>query len=241
VKFFISSLLLFNAVLYGAYLEVQTNLDEMEMLDLGKKVYEQTCVSCHAKRGETDPNIKLVVRPRQLQKTLLTEEQSFKIIRHGAHYFGAHTDLMPAFKYVYNDEEIAAVVLYITRKFNPKRVEKVQTLLNESQKLTEKEKLKMLGVGKKIFQKKCAKCHGITGNGESDYVKQSKVDKNFIYPYNLTRTLLSEDQIFLYAKFGGHFWGTDKKDMPSWKHKYNDVKLKSVAKYVEEEIKKLKE
>jgi len=241
VKKYFSSLLLFSSILYGAYAEVQTSLNEEQMLDLGQEVYEQTCISCHGEKGETNPEMQLIVKPRQLQKTLLTKEQSFEIIRHGAHYFGAHADLMPAFKYVYNDEKIAAVALYITKKFNAQRAEKVQTLLDASQKLTESEKVNMLQVGKKIFQKKCAKCHGVTGNGESEYVEESKADKSFIYPYNLTRTLLSEEQIFLYAKFGGHFWGTDKKDMPSWKRKYNDVKLKSVAKYVEEEIKKLKE
>jgi len=237
----ISFVLLLGSALYGAYSDVQTNLNEDEMLSLGQKVYEQTCISCHGKDGETNQDMQLVVKPRQLQKTLLTKEQSFEIIRHGAHYFGAHADVMPAFKYVYSDEQIAAVALYITKKFNAQRAEKVKKLLDASQKLTEDEKVDMLQVGKKIFQKKCAKCHGITGDGKSEYVEQSKADENFIYPYNLTRTLLHEEQIFLYAKFGGHFWGTDKKDMPSWKRKYNDVKLKSVAKYVEKEIKKLKE
>jgi len=227
--------------LYAAYGDSKSGLEKEKMLHLGKEIYEKTCISCHGKNGETNPEIQLIVKPRQLQKTLLTQEQSFKIIKYGAHYFGAHADIMPAFKYVYNDEKIAAVSLYISEVFNADREEKIKYLLKHSIKLTKDEKVNMLDLGKNIFQKKCAKCHGVLGDGKSEYVAQSKTDKNFIYPYNLTRTLLSEQQIFLYAKFGGHFWGSDKSDMPSWKHKYNDIQLKSVAKYVEKEIKKLKE
>ncbi len=227
--------------LYAAYGDSKSDIEKEKMLQLGKEIYEQTCISCHGKDGETNPEIQLVIKPKKLQKTLLTKEQSFKVIKYGAYYFGAHADIMPAFQHVYDDEKITAVSLYISEVFNADREEKVKYLLDSSTKLTENEKVNMLGVGKKIFQKRCAKCHGVLGDGESEYVKQSKADKNFIYPYNLTRTLLSEQQIFLYAKFGGHFWGADKFDMPSWKNKYDDIELKSVAKYIEEEIKKIKE
>jgi len=227
--------------LFAAYGDPKNDLEKEKMLHLGQEIYEKTCISCHGKDGETNPEIKLIVKPRKLQKTLLTQEQSFEIIKYGAHYFGAHADIMPAFKYVYDDEKIAAVSLYISELFNIDREEKIKHLLKYSAKLTKDEKVNMHSVGKKIFQQKCAKCHGVLGDGKSEYVEQSKEDKNFIYPYNLTRTLLSEQQIFLYAKFGGYFWGADKSDMPSWKHKYNDIQLKSVARYIEEEIKKLKE
>jgi mono/diheme cytochrome c family protein len=241
MKKLFSVLVFCTSMLFAAQTNVKTDLDEEELLELGKEVYEETCISCHGVNGETNPEMELVVKPRKLQKTLLTKDQSFQIIKHGAHYFGAHADIMPTFKYVYSDEQIEAVSLYISKVFNGNREQRVKKLLDESQKLTKEEQAKMLKVGKKIFQKKCALCHGVTGNGESEYVEQSKSEENFIYPYNLTRTLLDEEQIFLYAKFGGHFWGTDKKDMPSWKRKYNDVKLKSVAKYVHDEIKKLQD
>jgi mono/diheme cytochrome c family protein len=241
MKKLFSVLVFCTSMLFAAQTNVKTDLDEEELLELGKEVYEETCISCHGVNGETNPEMELVVKPRKLQKTLLTKDQSFQIIKHGAHYFGAHADIMPTFKYVYSDEQIEAVSLYISKVFNGNREQRVKKLLDESQKLTKEEQAKMLKVGKKIFQKKCALCHGVTGNGESEYVEQSKSEENFIYPYNLTRTLLDEEQIFLYAKFGGHFWGTDKKDMPSWKRKYNDIKLKSVAKYVHDEIKKLQD
>ena len=206
----------------------------------GKVIYEKTCVSCHGKNGSTNPYMQLVVKPRKLSKTILTEEQSFQITKEGAHFWGAHSDIMPTFKYVFTDAEIKDVAHYITKAFNKNRDKRVQKLLDKSDSISEADQAKMLKTGKKIFNRNCSMCHGITGNGQSDYVEQSKAQKNFIYPYNLRKTLLDEDQIFLYAKYGGKYWGTMKDDMPSWKRKYNDFKLKSVAKYIHEKIKTVK-
>ena len=207
----------------------------------GKVIYDTTCVSCHGKKGETNPDMQLVVKPRKLSKTILTQAQSFKIIKEGAHFWGAHSDIMPTFKYVYNDDELKDVAYYVSKTFNPNRDERIKKLLKESDSIKEDQKIKMLKTGEKIFNRNCSMCHGVSGNGKSEYVEQSKAQKNFIYPYNLTRTLLNEDEIFLYAKFGGKYWGTIEDDMPSWKRKYNDFKLKSVAKYINEKIKKIQE
>jgi len=206
----------------------------------GKKIYKTTCLSCHGENGETNPAMQLVVKPRKLNKTILTAEESFLIIKEGAHHWGARSDIMPSFKSVYGDDEIQDVVYYISKAFNSNRDERVQKLMDESTPVSSEQETKMLKTGKEIFNRNCSMCHGITGNGQSEYVEQSKSNDNFIYPYNLTRTLLTEDEIFLYAKFGGKFWGTAEDHMPSWKKKHNDFKLKSVAKYVNEQIKKIK-
>ena len=227
-------LTLFPLILFSSFVE-----DEYTFED-GEAIYMRTCISCHGVNGETNDAMQLVVKPRKLQKTILTQAQSFKIIKKGAHFWGARADMMPSFGYVLNDEEINAVAFYISKKFNPDREAKIKKLLYES-KTKEISEEKALKVGAKIFKRNCSLCHGETGNGESPYVEQSKANKQFIYPYNLTRTLLSEDQIFLYAKHGGHFWGTDKTDMPSWKKKYSDEELKSVAKYIHQKIKQIKD
>ena len=206
----------------------------------GKIIYQQTCVSCHGKSGSTNPYMQLVVKPRKLSKTILTQEQSFQITKEGAHFWGAHSDLMPTFKYVFTDSELEDVSYYIAKAFNPDREKKIQKLLDESDSISKEDQSKMLKTGEKIFNRNCSMCHGMSGNGQSEYVEQSKAQKNFIYPYDLRRTLLTEEQIFLYAKYGGKYWGTMKDDMPSWKNKYDDFILKSVAKYVNEKIKTMK-
>jgi mono/diheme cytochrome c family protein len=231
---------LLSALLFSSLVSAQEHFSHETMMQVGKKIYEETCISCHGVNGETDPQMKLVVRPRQLNKSILNEEQMFKIVKFGAHEYGSHADIMPTFKYVYDDNQIRSVVHYVSETFNKDRESRIKKLLGEATKLTAEQKQNRLKVGKKIFHRKCGMCHGDTGNGESEYVEQSKSDENFIYPYNLQKILLNEDQIFLYAKFGGHFWGTAKNDMPSWKKRYNDVKLKSVAHYVHEKINKRK-
>ena len=70
-------------------------------------------------------------------------------------------------------------------------------------------------------------------------IEKSKKENDFIYPYNLARTLLTEDQVFLYVKYGGPYWGTHKDDMPAWKRKYNDAEIRSVAHYVKTKMKQL--
>jgi len=210
--------------------------EDSTTLEQGKYIYEETCISCHGADGQGNEKMHLVVKPRVLQRSILTQQQMFLLIRDGAHAYGAHADIMPAFKYVYSDKQIEAVAYYVTKMFNSSGKKRQADLLAEAvtQPISAK---KEAALGAKIFKKKCAMCHGSNGNGESEYVEQSKDGKDFIYPYNLQKILLQEEQIFLYAKYGGHFWGTAKNDMPSWKRKYNDTALKAVAKYIENNIK----
>ena len=39
----------------------------------GKKIYEATCVSCHGENGETNLDMHLIVKPRKLNQTILTQ------------------------------------------------------------------------------------------------------------------------------------------------------------------------
>ncbi|MDQ7044989.1 MAG: c-type cytochrome [Sulfurimonas sp.] len=230
-----------NSLILLICLALSTSLVAEDYLyDDGKVIYNATCVSCHGTQGDTNDAIMLIVKPRKLTQTILTEAQSFQIIKEGAHHWGAHADMMPTFKYIYKDDEIEGIAHYVSKAFNPNGEARVEKLLKESKPIAKADEHKMLKTGEKIFKRNCSMCHGVTGNGKSEYVEMSKAEDSFMYPYNLQRTLLSQDQIFLYAKFGGKFWGTMEDHMPSWKKKYNDFELKSVAKYVNEKIKKIK-
>ena len=208
-----------------------------EFFKYGEDIYLETCASCHGLDGKADNDLKFIVKPRDLSKTILNEKQTYLITKDGARYWGAKADIMPAFKHVYNDEQLRSVAYYISKKFNPH----LQNRLNEVQKFTEptpKEKeSKMLKRGKKIFKRNCSWCHGTEGYGDGLATK-NPVDS--IFPYDLTKTLLTDEQMFLYVKYGGQYWGTHKDDMPSWKIKYDDFTLKSVVKYIEEVLRKKK-
>jgi mono/diheme cytochrome c family protein len=206
-----------------------------EQFSMGKEIYEDTCISCHGEDGNADVNVKFVVKPRSLKSSILTEEQSYKIIKDGAHYWGANADIMPAFDSVYDEDQLHAVAYYIKKEFNPAIKEKITKLYAQSDAIPKEKITKMMKRGKKIYKRNCSWCHGTDAKGDGDATRNPEKS---IYPYDLSKTLLTDEQMFLYAKFGGKFWGTDKDDMPSWKRKYNDFTLKSVVFYIEETFRK---
>ncbi len=206
---------------------------DMHDIENGEQLYKDTCISCHGIDGKADTDMKLIVKPRDLTLTILTEEQTYNIIKDGARFWGAKADLMPGFKYVFNEAQLRDISHYIVTKFNPNVENRIETEYNASEKEPVGQDKKMAKWGKKIYKRNCKYCHGETGKGDG-VATTSPVDT--IFPYDLTKTLLNKKQIFLYTKHGGKHFGTDKNDMPSWKKKYNDFKLHSITKYIEDVI-----
>ncbi|WP_456404514.1 c-type cytochrome [Hydrogenimonas sp.] len=196
----------------------------------GKRLFEQTCSGCHGKDGKGVMQGGFNVQPRDLTKSMLTEEQLFLVAKKGAFHWGAVTTGMPAWEGVYDDDSLKAVAHYIYHTFAKESSQKVQAYPYDSSKLSQK----ALKRGKKIFFRNCAYCHGKEGKGNG--VATYNPEKS-IFPYDLTKLLLSEKQIFLFAKYGGKHWGSQKDDMPGWGVKYDDETLMGVARYVEEHLK----
>ncbi|MEA3383348.1 MAG: c-type cytochrome [Campylobacterota bacterium] len=225
------NILLSSTLVVSSY---ATNIDK-NSYEIGKKIYEETCISCHGIDGKASNDIALVVKPRDLTQTLLDEEQTYYITKDGAHYWGAKADIMPSFKSVYNEKQLRAVAHFISIKFNPNVKERITDICKECEEVPKEKESKMLKRGKKIYNRNCKFCHGDTAKGDGIATK-SPVDS--IFPYDLTKTLLTKQQMFLYVKYGGKHWGTDKNDMPGWKKKYDDFTLRSVTKYVDEVLRK---
>lgn len=224
--------LILSALLFVS-LNAQDKTIDQKKFSLGEKIYKETCISCHGLDGKSKTDLKLVVRPRDLTKTLLNEKQIYLITKDGAHHWGAKSDIMPAFKYVYSKKELESVAYYISKKFNPNLENQINALLSSSESFMIKDSQKADKWGKKIYFRNCVYCHGVDGKGDGEATKNPE---DSIYPYNLSKTLLTNEQMFLYVKFGGQHFGTFKNDMPSWKIKYNDFKLHSVVKYIDEVI-----
>jgi mono/diheme cytochrome c family protein len=205
------------------------------MFENGKRLYEETCISCHGVDGKAKTDMKLIVKPRDLTLTILDEEQTYQIAKEGARHWGAKADIMPGFKFVFNEDQLRAVSHYIHKNFNPNLDKRLKELCSQCEKESTTQDKKMAKWGKKIFNRNCQFCHGVEGKGDG-VATTSPVDS--IFPYDLTKTLLTKQQIFLYVKYGGKHFGTDKTDMPSWKKKYNDFRLHAIAKYIDEVIRK---
>jgi len=203
--------------------------------ELGEKIYKDTCISCHGIDGKANTDMKLIVLPRDLSETILTQEQSYHTIKKGAHFLGASADMMPSFESVYTEKELRSIAYFISKKFNPNVEQKIEKLYAQSDVIPEEKKSKMLKRGKKIYKRNCSWCHGLTAKGDGEASKNPELS---IFPYDLTKTLLNEKQMFLYIKYGGQFWGTHKDDMPSWTRKYNDYTIKSIVLYMEKTFRK---
>ncbi len=203
--------------------------------EMGKEIYKTTCISCHGVDGTSNTEMKLVVKPRALSKTILTEEQSYKTIKKGAHYWGASADMMPSFDSIYSESELRSIAHYISKKFNLNVEKKIDDLYAQSDVIPEAKKSKMMKRGKKIYKRNCSWCHGVEAKGDGEASRNPELS---IFPYDLTKTLLDEKQMFLYVKYGGQFWGTHKEDMPGWARKYDDYTIKSIVKYMEETFRK---
>jgi len=201
---------------------------------VGEKIYLNTCAACHGIDGETNKELSFVVRPRNLKESILNENQNYQIIKKGALYWGSAADIMPSFESVYSEKELRSVAYFITKSFNPKSDKKVKELYAKSDLIPKDKESKMLKRGAKIYKRNCSWCHGLNAKGDGEATRNPEKS---IYPYDLTKTLLTNEQIFLYAKYGGEFWGTAIDSMPSWSRKYDDFTLKSVAKYIEHEFK----
>ncbi len=201
-----------------------------DMMKRGKDIFDQTCAGCHGKDGTGLKQGGFNVQPRNLTKSILSEEQIFQIAKKGAFHWGAVTTGMPAWEGVYDDDSLKAVAHYVYDRFAKESHKKVEELSYDSSKLS----AKALKRGKKIFFRNCAYCHGKEGKGNG--VATYNPEKS-IFPYDLTKILLTEKQIFLFAKYGGRHWGSQKDDMPGWSVKYDDETLMGVAKYVETQIK----
>jgi cbb3-type cytochrome c oxidase subunit III len=199
----------------------------------GKKIFSQNCAVCHGEYGN-GLNMSFDVNPRNLTKSLLKKEQMIKVITDGAVEYGALTHEMRAFKGELSTKQIDDVAEYVSSTLSKKSYDESINLMFKSDLIPESKKEKMEKWGKKIFKRNCAFCHGPKGLG--DGIATRNPEKS-IFPYDLSKTILSEDQMFLYIKYGGKHWGTARGDMPAWSKKYNDFKLKSVSQYVEKYIK----
>lgn len=195
----------------------------------GETVFDNNCAVCHSKENKHIDNLNLVVTPRNLSQSLLTKEQIALVVKNGSYHYGSHKETMPSFKEALKDDEIDAVADYIVKNLNKKSLEEADRLYDISPMLQRTSMQKYLKDGEKIYQKRCAFCHGTEAKGDGI---ASKIPENSINPYNLTKTILTDKQKFLIVKYGISKWGGAKEDMPSWGNSYDDLTIKSIIAYL---------
>lgn len=151
-----------------------------EVVAHGKSVYHASCSACHGKSGKGNGIIaaNLAVKPRDLTRgvyenrstmsgQLPTKGDLFKTISEGI-----HSTSMPQFRGL-SSEDREAVVEYI-RTLSPRFADADEFPLDilADSKAPESTP-NTLALGRNVYvTMKCADCHGATGKGEGEVVKQ---------------------------------------------------------------------
>ncbi|MCK9336846.1 MAG: cytochrome c [Arcobacteraceae bacterium] len=194
----------------------------------GENLFNNSCASCHIEKIE-EYSKSFPLHPRDLRLSLLSEEQMYLVTKKGSAHYGSLTGNMIGFEYIYTDDEVKDIVAYIHTSLNI-NYKIAKELYEKSQKIpTDKSKEEVLSNGKKIYLKRCIHCHG--PNGKADGVAVQASNGNLL-PYDLTKTLLTYEQKFLFTKYGSKHWGTAKNDMPAWGNTYDDYSIHSVIEYI---------
>jgi mono/diheme cytochrome c family protein len=101
---------------------LSANADEIS----GEKIYKSSCLFCHGESGMGDgiasKKPENYFYPKNLNKTILSEEQVFLVAKHGAYYYGALKQDMPAWSVRHSDEELRAVAKYVKDTFKRENI-----------------------------------------------------------------------------------------------------------------------
>lgn len=202
--------------------------EEVRDIENGKTLFNDNCVSCHVGRTEVY-STSHAVNPRDLKLSLLSEEQMYHIIKKGTKYYGSLTDYMIGYENIYSDKEIKDIVAYIHKELN-ENFKLAKELYDKSEKIpADKSQEEILNDGRKVYLKRCIHCHGASGKGDGVAVKASNGN---LFPYDLSKTLLTDEQKFLFTKYGSQHWGASRDDMPAWGNVYDDYQIHSVIEYI---------
>ena len=101
--------------------EMEDNLKPDNMIEAqGQQIFQRNCAFCHATDGTGKNWIGQFIQPHPRNFTRVPLAESYtKASLIIAIKNGVEGSAMPAWRYVLSDEEIAAVVEYMWRKFNP--------------------------------------------------------------------------------------------------------------------------
>lgn len=200
----------------------------------GERLFNDNCASCHVGRMDVS-STSFAVNPRNLELSLLSQEQMYNIVKKGTAYYGSKTDYMIGYENIYTDDEIKDIVAYIHKSLNVNYKEAKKLYEQAAKMPKDKSKEEILEDGRKVYLKRCIHCHGASGKADGVAVKASNGN---LFPYDLTKTLLTDEQKFLFTKYGSKHFGASRDDMPAWGGVYSDEAIHSVVEYIKVMVEK---
>jgi len=179
----------------------------------GKVLYDRHCAFCHGADGLADTPVGRLLNPRPrrfadpVEMARLTDDQIYAAIKNGK-----PGTAMASWDKVLSEPEIVDVTDYIRGLASG-----VGTM---------DERQLSLAVGKRIYDKECAFCHGLTGHADTDAAKVLKPPpRNFADPIEMAR--VDDGRMYAAIKLGVP--GTA---MASWANLLKPVEIVDLMRYV---------
>jgi len=214
-------LLLFTSI------EVLAVFDFMSSISLkeGARVYKERCVLCHSQNGDNDGLISSSLfnldKPNLLEPKYSTDKQSLRNII----IWGGMKNKMRIVSPPWGNDltwgEIESLVIFIEymREENNQAVKLQHNII-----VTQKFDIK---IGQQIYDKRCAICHGVLGDGKGRIADAMKAPK----PINLIKSKLSDDDLKQIISYGG-ISVSRSSGMPPWRGELTSIELDSVIKFI---------
>lgn len=203
-------LVLFTSVLI---ITLPTALVRAANSTAGKALYDKHCAFCHGPKGLAETPVGRILNPRPrrfanpVEMARLSDDQIYHAIKSGV-----PGTAMASWGKVLSEREIGDVMDYI------------RGLRGTSKPMTRKQL--SLAVGRRIYDKECAFCHGRTGHADTDAARVLQPrPSNFADPIAMART--DDARIYAAIKMGRP--GTA---MASWGSLLTPVEIIDVMRYI---------
>jgi len=216
------SLACWSAVLVAALLVVRgpahaAALQAAFQQSPGKVLYERDCAFCHGADGLADTPVGRILSPRPrrfadpIEMARLTDDQIYQAIKNGM-----PGTAMAAWGEVLNEPEIGDLMDYIHEFSSP---------VSGAGEPMSTEQLS-LEVGRRIYDKECAFCHGLTGHADTDAARVLVPrPRAFADPIEMAR--VDDGRLYAAIKLGRP--GTA---MASWASLMTPVEIIDVMRYI---------
>lgn len=213
--------------LLSYYAQATVQDDSTPSIDIGAKVFAQRCVLCHGPQGMGEgiiplkiagyPNTNLLVS----NKTV-TKQQIHQVVASGA-MLPQISIYMPPMgnELTWTELESVALFVYNFRRDPATYLKILSSGQQEPGSLIQKCR------GQRIFQSRCALCHGVNGEGNG---RMAKIIQN-PPPFNLTRSIQPASYLKRIISKGGAALNRSER-MPAWQNQLSDSDIDAVVKYV---------
>jgi mono/diheme cytochrome c family protein len=211
----------------GSLPDVQSVASPMEMSDAsvrqGQQVYTRMCVTCHGLdgKGNTDMGETLEAPPSDLTNGEWnyggTDGELLSVIQRGTETG------MPAFSEKLNEQRMWQVIHYL-RTIGPEPGIDAPEMEDVPENPIEYS-VQSAGLGKRLYQRSCLKCHGVYGKGDTEM-------REFLptHPSDLTNDQWTyggrDGDIFLVIKNGTEY------DMPGFAEELSDERIWHIVNYL---------